>query len=167
MKGNGHIRQMPVELFDDNTDQRLGLHGESRAFVLLESARMRGESLMRSRGAGEHLMAIHREIGMAGFVTCAEFDADHRATCIASASARLAGGRSGAGESQSSDLGRTLAEMFTETIAASDALAGELADRDVDDRRRDRLRDVHTHVMSACELLDERLTVLELQSAQT
>ena len=115
-------------------------------------------------GVGEPLMAIHREIGMGGFVTCADFDADHRSSCVELASSRLIGDLPGR-TVRPIDVGRTLATMFSETIAASDALAGELADRDVDDDHRDRLQQVHAHVMSACELLDERLTMLELEGA--
>ena len=63
------------------------------------------------------------------------------------------------------ETSRTLAKMFSETISASDALAGELAANEADDAHRDRLHLVHAHVMSACELLDERLTMLELRTA--
>jgi hypothetical protein len=142
--------------------------GESRAFVQLEMARLRCESLMAGGGQGDQLMAIHREIGLAGYVTCEHFDADHRRECLARAALglvedRVAGGApSGAAPSA---VGRTLARMFAETIAASDALAAELAGHDVAEDQRDRLHLVHAHVMSACELLDERLTVLELTAS--
>jgi hypothetical protein len=117
-------------------------------------------------GRQEHLVAIHREIGLAGYVTCAEFDAEHRCDCVVLAVTNLGESPSGSGELSAAppEIGRTLAKMFSETISASDALAGELATHAVDDAHRDRLHLVHAHVMSACELLDERLTVLELES---
>ncbi len=164
-KGLGNQFPMSLQLSDLTTDQKSEIQGESRAFVLLETARLRGELLMGTLGASSHLMAIHREIGMAGYVTCADFDADHRVLCVGLALSRLADDPSGRGAAQGDDAGRTLATMFSETIAASDALASELADHDVDDVHRDRLHQVHAHVMSACELLDERLTVLELEGA--
>ncbi|HET9074079.1 MAG TPA: hypothetical protein VFN48_05830 [Solirubrobacteraceae bacterium] len=124
-------------------------------------------------------MAIHREIGMAGYETCATFPDSLRADCVAQATARLAGEvrlgfspcpdphvmSSVVPQPAAPHLSRALATMFSETIAASDALAAELADRDVEETARDRLHLVHAHVMAACELLDERLTVLELQGA--
>ncbi len=154
---------MDFQLPDTSADRNSAIHGESRAFVLLETARLRCESLMTRFGRSEHLLTIHHEIGMAGFVTCADFDAEHRRLCLAHAQSRLAEDAAGRGYTRSLDIGRTLATMFSETIAASDALASELADRDVEEAHRDRLHQVHAHVMSACELLDERLTVLELE----
>jgi hypothetical protein len=163
-KGWGTRSGMTLQLSASAIDQKADIHGESRAFVLLETARLRCESLMAGFGASEQFMAIHREIGMAGFVTCADFEPEHRILCDSLASSRLAEDGPGRGPAQF-DMGRTLATMFSETIAASDALACELADRDVEDAHRDRLHQVHAHVMSACELLDERLTVLELDGA--
>ncbi len=155
---------MSLQLPDAATDQNTAIRGEGRAFVLLETARLRGELLMERCGHGAHLMAIHREIGMAGYMTCAGFDAGHRGLCIGLAAARLVDDAAGQ-SAQAPDIGRALATMFSETIAASDALASELADHDVDEAHRDRLHQVHAHVMAACELLDERLTVLELEGA--
>jgi hypothetical protein len=151
--------QLSASAIDDKTE----IHGESRAFVLLETARLRCEALMANFGASDHYLAIHREIGLAGYVTCADFDPELRIMCAAMAATRLAEDTSG--RAIRFDVGRSLATMFSETIAASDALASELADRDVDDIHRDRLHQVHAHVMSACELLDERLTMLELEGA--
>jgi hypothetical protein len=148
---------------DTATDRKEEVRGESRAFVLLETARLRAETLIGRFGHSDHFSAIQREIGLAGYVTCSSFDPEHRQACLALAITRLADDGSLRGTRL--NVGRTLATMFSETIAASDALAGELADREVDEAHRDRLHQVHAHVMSACELLDERLTVLELEGA--
>ncbi len=156
---------MDFQLPDISADRNSAIHGESRAFVLLETARLRCESLINRFGPSEHLLAIHHEVGMAGYVTCEHFDAEHRRLCLAQAKTRLSEDCSGRGYARSLDIGRMLATMFSETIAASDALASELADRDVEEAHRDRLHQVHAHVMAACELLDERLTVLELEGA--
>ena len=159
--------------------EKSGASGESRAFVLLETARLRCEGLLERIGRDEGLLAIHREIGMAGYETSDAFPVDLRAECLAQATARLLGEarlgfsprlddsvlHSPVPRPPAPDLSRTLATMFSETIAASDALAAELADREVEEEARDRLHLVHAHVMAACELLDERLTVLELQGA--
>jgi hypothetical protein len=148
---------------DTATDRKAEIRGESRAFVLLETARLRAEALIDRFGYSDHFSAIHREIGLAGYVTGADFDSEHRHGCLALAVARLDADRTDRATGR--NIGRTLATMFSETIAASDALASELADRDVAESHRDRLHQVHGHVMSACELLDERLTVLELEGA--
>lgn len=152
---------MELELHNAATDQKSDACGESRAFVLLESARLRCESLMARFGRRSHLVAIHREIGLAGYITCTDFSSEHRRHCLALAATRLA--EIDTGRLAPPQVGPTLARMFSETICASDALAAELATHDVDETHRDRLHLVHAHVMSACELLDERLTVLELR----
>jgi hypothetical protein len=156
---------MRFQQCDTPIDQNPEVRGESRAFIFLETARLRCESLLDRFGHSDHLMAIHYEVGMAGYTTCAAFDAELRHLCLAQAVARLAKDRAARRVPEPQDTGRTLATMFSETIAASDALASELADRDVAESHRDRLHQVHGHVMSACELLDERLTVLELEGA--
>jgi hypothetical protein len=141
---------------------------ESRAYVSLETARLRCESLSGHNGHPGQLGEIHREIGLAGYVTSQQFDVEHRRGCLALAASRLvevAVPSADRFESESPQVGRTLSKMFSETISASDALAAELAEHEVDEEHRDRLHLVHAHVMSACELLDERLTALELTSA--
>lgn len=154
---------MDFQAEDTATDQYFAIRGESRAFVLLETARLRAEALIERFGYSDHFSAIQREIGMAGYVTCAGFDTRHRHDCLTLAVSQIAPDANG--PAARLNIGRTLATMFSETIAASDALASELADREVDEAHRDRLHQVHAHVMSACELLDERLTVLELEGA--
>lgn len=157
---------MKLDLQNGAALERSTVGGESRAFVLLETARLRCESLMACFGRLDQIVAIHREVGLAGYITSTEFTADHRRQCLAQAAARLADGSDESDDATTAadpELGRTLARMFSETISASDALAAELSTNDVDDDQRDRLHLVHAHVMSACELLDECLTVLELQ----
>jgi hypothetical protein len=119
-------------------------------------------------GRRGQLVAIHREIGLAGYVTCESFSVQHRRDLVAVAATRLGDDTAPGSEplaAEFPEIGRALAKMFSETISASDALAGELAAHDVNAAQRDRLHLIHAHVMSACELLDERLTVLELENA--
>jgi hypothetical protein len=159
---------MRVDLQNATADRHVGLPGEGRAFVLLESARLRCEALIACFGHREHLVRIHREIGLAGYETCDEFDGEERVRCLELATVRLIEDPVIADDlfsQEAPEMTRSLAKMFSETISASDALAGELATQEVDEVQRDRLHLVHAHVMSACELLDERLTVLELQGA--
>ena len=160
---------MELDLRSATARKNSQLSSESRAYVSLETARLRCETLTSRGGRRGQLTAIHREIGLAGYVTSEQFDGEHRRGCLALAAARLVEDPvpSADAEGQLPQLGRTLAKMFSETISASDALAAELAEHEVDDEHRDRLHLVHAHVMSACELLDERLTALELTGAGT
>lgn len=146
-------------------DKNSELSPEGRAFVQLETARLRCEALMSGVGRRDDLQAIHRELGLAGYVTCEPFAAEQRRDCVALAACRVVEDPVVRGERPRpapAEVGRALSKMFAETIAASDALAAGLSSHDLDDAHRDRLHLVHAHVMAACELLDERLTVLEL-----
>lgn len=177
---------MELQLINIVERLRLDVCEQTQAFVLLEAGRLRCERLTDTVGcasdagssdpvSGAALLNIHWELGMAGYVLSDPLSAEIRRRCTGLAREMIAAapilvtrstGTATAEDAPASapdaGLGPVLAQMFSDAIAASDALARTLADERLDDTVRDRLYLVHAHVMAACERLDEALTALEL-----
>jgi hypothetical protein len=160
---------------------------QTRALILIEAGRLRCERLSASlpatgvapdRGATvrAHLGAIHRELGMAGYVLSDPLSVGLRRRCTRLArdliadEARprsdvaptdIAPGVPPTGPAATANGGAVLARTFSDAIEASDALARAFGEGGLDEVTQDRLHLGHAHVMAACERLDEALTALE------
>jgi hypothetical protein len=121
---------------------------ERLAYMLLEAARIKCEGLGLAVEQNDSLRAVHRDLGLAGYYICAEFEPEIRIRCLAIAHEESDAGSYG-------DLRGALTLMFEQAAAASDAITDALSRA-----AEDHLHAAHIHAMSASESLDDWLTVL-------
>jgi len=120
---------------------------ELEAYALLEAARLRCERLPQEFTNHELLLAIHRDLGMAGYLVSMAVDPVVRARCLAAAYSCVAERRW--------DPGLMLEAVFDDALIASDAIGAALI-RDP----ADHLCRAHRHTLAAVELLDAQLAAL-------
>ena len=125
-----------------------GTRSEELAYMLLEEARLRCNSLLAeehasSDAAGMRTVArLYGELGIAGYYVSARLEPDRRRELLA-----LAHARSRKQEGQDSGSARELTDVTaaaTRSVERALALTGLL----------DHIHLAHVHVMSACDALD-------------
>ncbi len=120
---------------------------ELEAYRLLEQARLRCECLLREFTNDKPLLAIHRDLGMAGYLVSTRVDPVARARCLAAAYGGVV--------ERCWDAASLLEAVFDGALIASDAVGGALL-RDP----RDHLCEAHRRTLAAVELLDAQLAAL-------
>lgn len=137
---------------------------ESLAYTLLETARIRCESLLTASGdEGHHVLrGVHRDLGLAGYYTSADFAPGQRLDCLALAHQACS--------SNPLSVPRAAVEtIFDDAVAAADALSDALSallarggdlERGEAARHLAHVHAAQLHVMSASEALDALLTEL-------
>jgi hypothetical protein len=120
---------------------------ELEAYGLLEGARLRCECLLQEFNNDELLLAIHRDLGMAGYLVSMPVGPVDRAQRLAAAYSSVL--------ERWSDPGLLLEAVFEGALIASDAIGAALI-RDPEDH----LCEAHRHTLAAVELLDSQLAVL-------
>jgi hypothetical protein len=124
-----------------------GTSSEELAYMLLEEARLRCESLVEDRSEADpdpdclSMTGLYGDIGIAGYYASARLDPARRKVLLAQAHARC---HCGGGTASSV---RALAEV---TAAATRTVERALTVTD----QLDHMHLAHIHMMSACEALD-------------
>lgn len=118
------------------------------AYTLLEITRIRCEQLMKIAVDDRSLVAIHRDLGLAGYYASTEFYPTVRAHCLAVAYAQSE-------VDDCCDRRSSLNSMFEDATSACDALTAALAIA-----AADHLHLAYLYVTSATESLDQEIDAL-------
>jgi hypothetical protein len=82
----------------DGTPAESLLRCEKDAYILLEETRLRCERMLQTAGDQQPLRALHRELGLAGFLASSNLPSDKRREALARARDRVCAGAAEAGD---------------------------------------------------------------------